>query len=85
MADRIIAVSEITKNIIIHKYHIPADKIEVMHNAIDPKDLGDYIYDGRTYKYLESLRHEGYTVISTVTRFTAAKGLTQLMRGGTRW
>lgn len=84
MADRIIAVSEITKNIIIHKYHIPADKIEVMHNAIDPKDLGDYTYDGRTYKYLESLRHEGYTVISTVTRFTAQKGLTQLMRGMAR-
>ena len=81
MADRIIAVSEITKNIIIHKYHIPADKIEVVHNAIDLASLGNYEYDKRTYKYLESLREEGYTVVSTVTRFTAQKGLVRLMRG----
>lgn len=84
MADRIVAVSNITKNIIIHKYGIPADKIEVMHNAIDIADLGSHNYDGRTYKYLESLREEGYTVVSVVTRFTAQKGLVQLMRGMAR-
>lgn len=84
MADRIFAVSQITKNIIIHKYHIPADKIEVVHNAIDPGSLGSYEYDGRTYRYLETLRAEGYMIVSTVTRFTAQKGLTQLMRGMAR-
>lgn len=84
MADRIIAVSNITKNIIIHRYGIPADKIEVVHNAIDPTSMGEYEYDGRTYHYLESLRKEGYTVVSTVTRFTAQKGLTQLMQGMAR-
>lgn len=56
-------------------------KIEVVHNAIDLASLGNYEYDKRTYKYLESLREEGYTVVSTVTRFTAQKGLVQLMRG----
>lgn len=84
MADRIIAVSNITKNIIIHKYGIPADKIEVVHNAIDPESLGSYEYDNRTYQYFEALRSEGHTVISTVTRFTAQKGLVQLMRGFAR-
>lgn len=84
MADRIVAVSDITKNIIIHKYGIPSDKIEVMHNAIDIQSMGAYPYDARTYSYLESLRSEGYTVISTVTRFTAQKGLTQLLRGMAR-
>ena len=84
MADRIIAVSNITKNIIIHRYGIPADKIEVVYNAIDPNSMVAYDYDGRTYRYLESLRREGYTVVSTVTRFTAQKGLTQLMRGMAR-
>jgi len=84
MADRIVAVSNITKNIIIHRYGIPADKIEVMYNAIDQASLGKYDYDGRTYNYLESLRAEGYTVVSTVTRFTAQKGLTQLLRGFAR-
>lgn len=81
MADRILAVSEITKNIIVHKYGIPADKIEVVYNAIDVASLGDYTYDHRTYNYVEVLKNEGYTVVSTITRFTAQKGLTQLMRG----
>ena len=84
MADRIIAVSNITKQIIVQKYGIPADKIEVIHNAIDIDSFGDYEYDRRTYRYLEVLKNEGYTVVSTITRFTAQKGLVQLMRGAAR-
>lgn len=84
MADRIIAVSNITKSIIVHKYGIPADKIEVVHNAIDVPTMGNYDYDGRTYRYLEALKVEGYTVISTVTRFTVQKGLANLVRGFAR-
>ncbi|WP_457915681.1 glycosyltransferase family 4 protein [Candidatus Minimicrobia naudis] len=38
MADRIIAVSEITKEIIVKNYHIPPEKIEVVYNAIDLAD-----------------------------------------------
>ena len=85
MADRIIAVSNITKSIIIHKYGIPADKIEVIHNAIDPSSLDDgYSYDQRTYSYLEALKQEGHTVVSTVTRFTIQKGLTHFIRAAAR-
>jgi len=84
MADRIIAVSNITKNIIIHRYGIPADKIEVVYNAIDIESMGQHEYDRRTYKYLESLKDEGYTVISTVTRFTIQKGLTHFVRAAAR-
>lgn len=84
MADRIIAVSNITKNIIVHKYGIPADKVEVVYNAIDVDSLGNYDYDHRTFRYLEALKSEGYTIISTVTRFTVQKGLTQLVRAVAR-
>lgn len=84
MADRIIAVSNVTKNMIIHKYKIPASKIEVIYNAIDVASLGDYDYDHRTYAYLESLKDEGYTVVSTVTRFTIQKGLTHFIRAAAR-
>lgn len=81
MADRVIAVSEITKNIIIDKYGIPADKIEVMHNAIDVESFNDgYHYDQRTFRYLEGLKDEGYTIMSAVTRFTIQKGLEYLVR-----
>ncbi|HTK39744.1 MAG TPA: glycosyltransferase family 4 protein [Patescibacteria group bacterium] len=84
MADRIFAVSNITKAIIVSKYGIPADKVEVVHNALDVNSLLEYDYDQRTYRYLETLRDEGYTIVSTVTRFTVQKGLTQLMRAAAR-
>lgn len=84
MADRIIAVSNITKNLIIQRYNIPAAKIEIIHNAIDVASLGTYDYDYRTYSYLESLKSEGYTVVSTVTRFTIQKGLTHFIRAAAR-
>lgn len=83
-ADRIFAVSAITKSIIVHRYHIPADKVEVVHNAIDVSSFGEYEYDCRTYQYLELLRSEGYTVAATVTRFTVQKGLTHFLRAAAR-
>lgn len=84
MADRIIAVSNITKSIIVQRYNIPADKIEVVYNAIDAESLGNHEYDASTYKYLEALRSEGYTIISTVTRFTVQKGLTHFLKAAAR-
>lgn len=84
MADRIIAVSNITKAIIVKKYDIPADKIEVIHNAIDVQTLGDYHYDHQTYKYLEWLKDEGYTIVATVTRFTIQKGLAHFVKAAAR-
>jgi len=81
MADRIIAVSSITKQIIVEKYGIPADKVEVVYNAIDTLSFDQsYEYDQRTYRYLEGLKAEGYTVISAVTRLTIQKGLGNLVR-----
>lgn len=84
MADRIIAVSQITKNIIVHRYHIPADKIEVVHNALDTESLPDFEYDRSTYRYIESLKRDGYTIISTVTRFTIQKGLNHFIKAAAR-
>lgn len=85
MADRIIAVSEITKGLIVHHYGIPADKVEVVYNALDATTLDDdYQYDQQTYKYLEFLKQEGYTVAATITRFTVQKGLMQFIKAAAR-
>ncbi len=84
MADRIIAVSNLTKQLIVQRYHIPPEKIEVMHNAIDLEALQGYVYDFKTYKYLESLKAHGYTVATTVTRFTVQKGLTHFLLAAKR-
>ncbi len=84
MADRIIAVSNITKSLIVQRYGIPADKIEVIHNAFDVESFAGHVYDMATYRYLEALKHEGYTVVATVTRFTIQKGLPQFLRAAAR-
>lgn len=85
MADRIMAVSQVTKDIIVRNYNIPADKVEVVYNAIDTASFDtDYEYDRSTYKYLEALRSEGYTIVSTITRFTVQKGLTFLVEAAAR-
>lgn len=36
-ADRIVAVSQWTKQVIHHRYHIPLNKITVVHNGVMPK------------------------------------------------
>ena len=81
MADRIVAVSESTKRIIHEKYHIPLSKIDVVYNSLDESyEEDEYKFDDKTYQYLESLKSQGYTIVSTVGRFTIQKGLPGLLR-----
>ena len=83
-ADRILAVSERTRQIIISQYGIPSDRVEVAHNGFDRQSLADYSYDTRTYQYLEHLKREGYTIITTVGRLTLMKGLVQFLHAAKR-
>lgn len=84
MADRIIAVSHITKDIIVKRYDIPADKVEVVYNSIDLEDLPPHDYDQKTYKYIESLKADGYTIVGTLTRLTVQKGLAYFVRAAAK-
>jgi glycosyltransferase involved in cell wall biosynthesis len=85
LADRIIAVSQATKDIIVAKYGIPADKIAVAYNGFDLDAYNDgYRYDGNSYQYLEAMKANGYTIVSTVGRFTLQKGLYHFMRAAAR-
>ena len=85
LADRIIAVSETTKRIIHEKYQIPLNRIEVIYNSIDEGyENTDYQFDKDSYAYLEALKQSGYTIISTVGRFTIQKGLKNLLHAAAR-
>lgn len=77
-ADSIIAVSDLTKNSIIRDYGIPADKIEVVHNNIDPSSY-ESLDDYNSYRYLTQLKSNGYRVVSSIGRITVQKGLTNLL------
>lgn len=78
MADHIVAVSEITKRMIIEDYGVPADRIEVVHNSIDREVMAPLDGDN-AYKYLSRLKDEGWRIVTNVGRLTVQKGLFNLL------
>lgn len=79
MADRIVAVSELTKQAIIRDYDIPADAIQVVHNSIDRDSMLPLDADN-AYRYLSSLKGQGYRIVTNIGRLTVQKGLPNLLR-----
>lgn len=79
IADRIIAVSQHTKNIIVKEYGVPEDKIEVVHNSIDISVYSNISSDN-AYKYLVKMKSQGYRVVSNVGRLTVQKNLYNLLQ-----
>jgi len=81
MADKVIAVSNFTKNVIVKRYGISPGKIEVVHNSID---IGSQYEDrddelANSFTYLERKRQQGFRVVTNVGRVTIQKGLGQLL------
>lgn len=79
LADRVIAVSERTKQAIVREYHIPPDKIEVVHNSISSDMLLPESGEN-AYKYLTAMKQQGYRVVASIGRLTLQKGLPGLLR-----
>lgn len=80
-ADRIIAVSENTRQIVHQKYQIPLEKIEVAYNSLGDDYLkSEYKLADENYNYFLQKKAEGFKIISTVGRFTVQKGLCNMMR-----
>jgi len=85
LADKIFAVSASTKHLIHEKYHIPLNKIDVVYNSLDEDFIKSaYTYDNDDYRYLEEMKKQGYTIVSTVGRFTIQKGLTNMMHAAAK-
>lgn len=78
IADRVIAVSQHTKDAIIREYAIPADKIDVVHNSFDAASLIPANGEN-AYQYLEAMKSQGYKVVASVGRLTIQKGLPNLL------
>jgi glycosyltransferase involved in cell wall biosynthesis len=79
IADRVIAVSNRTKEAIIREYHIPADKIDVLHNSVS-EDMLVVESGDNAYRYLTTMRQQGYRVVANVGRLTIQKGLPNLLQ-----
>jgi glycosyltransferase involved in cell wall biosynthesis len=78
MADRIVAVSQHTKDMIVEDYNIPADKIEVIHNSID-KEMFEPLDSSNSYAYLAKLKEQGYRIVVNIGRLTIQKNLVSLL------
>jgi glycosyltransferase involved in cell wall biosynthesis len=63
-ADRVIAVSNLTRNTVIEKYGIDPEKVVTVHNAIEAADLDD----------VEISRHVKDKVVTFLGRLTQQKG-----------
>lgn len=63
-ADRIVAVSQLTKNIIVSRYHISPDKVNVVHNGVKHKVRNEQ----------PSLPPIGKQVVTFLGRVTYQKG-----------
>jgi glycosyltransferase involved in cell wall biosynthesis len=78
LADRVIAVSQRTKDAIVRDYGVPADKIEVVHNSMDISGFNGLDADN-AYRYLEGMKAHGYRVVVNIGRLTVQKGLPNLL------
>lgn len=65
MADKVIAVSHLTRNIVINRYGVPEDKVVTVHNAVD------FSGDGPT---VGIQKHVPEKVVTFLGRITFQKG-----------
>ena len=85
LADRIFAVSDSTRRLISEKYSIPLEKIEVLYNSLDETFLhSNYSFTTDDFAYLSRLKSAGYTIVSTVGRFTVQKGLPHFLHAAAK-
>lgn len=78
LADRVIAVSQFTKDMLVNGYGVPGDKIEVVHNSIEPEDA-EALADYNEYIYLDAMKQSGYRIVASIGRLTIQKGVSNLL------
>lgn len=70
-ADKVIAVSSFTKNLLSEKYFADSNKVEVVHNGVEANTLYD---SGSDKNNLKSLKKAGYKIVLYLGRITLQKG-----------
>jgi glycogen(starch) synthase len=80
-ADCVIAVSELTKNIIVREYDIPAEKVRVVYNGIDEATVPS---GAPALPRLRALKASGYRLVLFLGRVTLQKGPDYFLRAAKR-
>lgn len=77
-ADSIIAISNYTKNIVVSRYGVEPEKVEVVHNGIKPQE------PRHLPPVLEELKREGKKIVFYNGRITIQKGVDYFVRAARR-
>lgn len=76
-ADRVVAVSGYTKNMVAEKYGAPQSKINVVHNGIDADDA---VVVTDPEQHVHALKKSGNSIVLFVGRLTLQKGPDYFLR-----
>lgn len=79
-ADSVIAVSELTKDIIVREYGIPEGKVRVVHNGIDESTAPS----GAGWLRMRGLKSAGYKIVLFLGRITLQKGPDYFLKAAKR-
>jgi len=74
MADKVVTVSQFTKNLIVKKHAVSVEKVEVVHNGCDAEEYQEY------EPTLKELKDAGKKVILYHGRITIQKGVDYFVR-----
>jgi glycogen synthase len=77
-ADRIVTVSELTKNVLLEKHGVPAEKVEVIHNGCDTYE------PVKLEPTLAGLKAQGKKIILYHGRITIQKGVDYFINAARR-
>ncbi len=83
-ADKVIAVSEFTKKVIVKEYQINEQKVEVVHNGIDYHQEKNKLGDEELIETLNYLKTHNRQLVTYIGRFTFQKGVDYFLKAAQR-
>ncbi len=78
LADKVVTVSQFTKEIVVNKHHVPETKVEVVHNGCNPEE------PKRLEPTLTELKRQGKKIVLYHGRITIQKGVDHFVRAARR-
>jgi len=78
LADKVVAVSQFTKNIVVQKHFVPETKVEVVHNGCNIEE------PKRLEPTLSELKRQGKKIVLYHGRITIQKGVDYFIRAAKR-
>jgi len=78
MADKVVTVSEFTKNIVVNKHHAPAQNVEVVYNGCHMNETA------KLPPTLAELKRQGKKIVLYHGRITIQKGVDHFIRAARR-